>query len=118
MANHNRHISDENFKNIKEKLKISEAYLHNNNNNSYHRDQIVKYINYNLGELHVKIIDVTHYENFEEMLNNEMSNVLPQCKNIEEGLLHYRKLYTNLQEELRHGVVVIHIDLIQDSSIL
>lgn len=108
---HHNHLHSPFFEQVKEGKKISECKI-NKKGNIYHEGQIMRFYNEGSDEIDVRIVGVSHYSNFEEMLHNEMKNLLPEVESFEEGLDFYRKKYHNKAEEERLGVIVIHIEVI------
>lgn len=106
------HIYYEYLIRIKYFEKISEGKINRNGLNKYEIGQIIRFYNHDPDEIHVRIIGKTYYNNFDEMLRNELNNVLPNINSVEEGLKIYRTEYPNRDEENRLGVIVIHFEIL------
>lgn len=108
---HRRYIDSPHFDHIKSGKKISEAHI-NRSVNNFEKGHTIKYSHSELDDhIHLVVLGVSYYKNFEDMLLNEMINVLPDVKSLEEGLKHYRSIHTNRAEEERLGVIVVHFEV-------
>lgn len=73
-------------------------------------DHIIIYNEEETKKLEVLVKRVTTYKSFREMLENEpFHQVLPDAKNISDGINIYRRFYTPKQER-QFGVVAIEIE--------
>ena len=65
----------------------------------------------NLDICNVKITNIKIYDSFFDMLNTEnFNNVLPYCKNLDEGIVLYNNIYKKNQKNFK--VLAIHFDLL------
>ena len=111
-ADHHKYLPSPYFKQMKDGYKKSEGQINKIGSNNYVPGEIIRFYNHTDGEFYVRIIGVTEYPNFEDMIKNELHNVLPFVNSIEEGIKIYRNLYPNIVTEYRLGVIVVEVELI------
>lgn len=95
----NKKIEGRLFKGIFSKINTGDIFTFYNNKKS----------------CNVKIIKINCYNNFYEMLSNEnFKNLLPYCRNIEEGLELYNNIYKkNIN---KYKVLAIHFNVLNPTT--
>ena len=64
----------------------------------------------------VKITKIDKFSNFNDLLkNNNLHDVLPNIKNLDEGIKKYKKYYSD-ESVKKFGVLGIHIELIKNNN--
>ena len=73
----------------------------------------IEFFNKELNEnFMAEITNVSHHKTFEEMIkSNDIGNVLPRIRNLDEGVQVYMQYY-NKEIEAEYGVVGIHVKLL------
>jgi len=57
------------------------------------------------------ITKIKAYKNFRELLNYNLTDVLPNVSTINEGVIKYNKYYS-VEKEYKYGILGIHIEVI------
>jgi ASC-1-like (ASCH) protein len=107
------HVSEPWYTHIKEGKKTVEGRPKRNTFAEMQVGQTVKFFNKQLNESFcAKIIEINEYKTFFDMIkSNELENVLPGIRNIDEGVDVYMQYY-NKEIESQFGVVGIKVQVI------
>jgi ASC-1-like (ASCH) protein len=99
------------FNNILSNKKTIEGRLNKGIFKKLNSDDIIK-LSCKNNFCKVKITKINKFSNFNDFLMNEsINNILPDIKNVSEGIKKYHTYYSP-EKEIKYGVLGIHIKLI------
>lgn len=102
---HKTYLQKELFYAVKKGNKTSEAILRKGNIGSINIGDNIIFYNDEGDEIHCNVTDVRYHNSLKEMLDNNLSKVLPHINNVEQGLDTYKDIYSE-DDEKRYKVAV------------
>uniref|UniRef100_A0A6C0BDC4 ASCH domain-containing protein n=1 Tax=viral metagenome TaxID=1070528 RepID=A0A6C0BDC4_9ZZZZ len=112
-TNLKKNLQDKYFDLIKSGAKTIEGRLKKGDFVSLKVGDLITFFNKDHDEIVVVIKEIKHYSNFVEFLEENLNDALPGIDNLEDGIMIYREIYTEENENL-YGVIAISFEIIKD----
>ena len=101
---------------ILKKKKLIEGRLFKNTFKTIKVNDIICFFNNEIKkQIYIKVISLTNYSDFKDMLLHEsIKRVTPTAKTLEEAINIYRKFYS-VKDEKKYGVIAIELHLLKNN---
>ena len=105
-------LDRESFQLTKAGKKVIEVRLNDKKRNTITKNSVIKFVNDELGEIEVKVVDIRKYEDIKELILHESLEKTGQLyQSIEEWENHILGYYS-LKRQKKSGLLAIEISLI------